>query len=477
MASWKKGLDFFGLTVVIFPHQKKAMLPASRKIPFLIALIFFVGCAPYKKMMKEAKILEDGGLRQEAFIKYQEVFSGWDKAEARVGMKRMAQGIANDKIANARMSCLAGNYEAALNQYEDAINYVNNLSELGINQGLNLETSYQQCRELYIDALYTTAEDQVYKEEYESAKKNINRILSIDRNNQKAEYLLMMCEIVPNYRSAMKAMELKEWRTAYDYFSEVIGFDPGYKDVLELREQCRQNGMYSIAYISIDNKRIDNAVEGSLSSAIQNCILDLKDPFIQLIDRDNMEQILNEQQQSMSAAFDESTALKAGQLLGARYIITGELLNYSNEISGLRSVEMKGFLGPALKDKKIKYIQMEQERQLSVAYRYRLLDAVTGQVFASGVLPFTDRDLVQFADFEGDHTMIYPGEWKWQLISNKEDIIRPEERERVQKLFNSRRKPISELEMNLLMIDALAGQVGQEVSDFRPPGNGGLLED
>jgi hypothetical protein len=83
----------------------------------------------------------------------------------------------------------------------------------------------------------------------------------------------------------------------------------------------------TIAYLLVDNPDVDGAIETATGASIKNAILGLKDPFIELLDRENIDHLLGEQIKGMSGLIDEKTAIQAGRLTGARYLLTGEVLN------------------------------------------------------------------------------------------------------------------------------------------------------
>jgi len=418
--------------------------------------------------MKEAATFENGGLRKEAYEKYNTVYTGWGKAEARVGMKRVAQSILNEKLSAARMSCLSGNYENALSLYEDAFAFENQMTELELQSGSIARENYMQCRNDYIDFLYRTAEEHVFSENFESAHRLINKIFYLDRNNKMAQYLSVMCDILPNYNAGLRAMELGMYRDAYIYFNEVNLIDAGYKDTRTLLAACLEQASFTIAYVPINNHQVDDAVESVLSTTIKYQILKLDDPFIQLVERENLDQLITEQMNTMDGIFDESTVIEAGKLMGSRYIVLGEVISYSNDLGRMKEQVKKGYLGNNVSSKKIKYNQFEQSRKLNATFRYQLVDAETGRIYATETIPIIENDKVVWTDFEGDHSLIYPGEWKWQLITSKEDLVNFDARDLLQSQFKAKRDPKSEMELRMIMLEFIGMKVASAVSSFRP---------
>ncbi|MEY3398066.1 MAG: hypothetical protein RL220_660, partial [Bacteroidota bacterium] len=308
----------------------------------LLAFTFIMACSPQKKLMREAAVLENGGLSEEAYKAYENIYHQTSSADARVGMRRTAGGILEFKLSAARAACMNENYEDALAKYEEAFAYANSVRGLELPVSSLHQEQYNNCRQSYINVLFDQAQSLVMNEEFEEATRLINRIFSLDRNNQQARYLDILCEIIPLYNAGKKAMDIGMYREGYAYFDEVTRIDAGYKDVRELKNQCLEKARYTIAYVPIRNNEVKKAVESSVGAAAKDAIVKLNDPFIQLVERENLEQLLLEQKQGMEGIFDEQTAIQAGELLGARYLVTGEIIAFRSETGRLKENQLKG---------------------------------------------------------------------------------------------------------------------------------------
>jgi hypothetical protein len=64
--------------------------------------------------------------------------------------------------------------------------------------------------------------------------------------------------------------------------------------------------------------------------------------------------------------------------------------------------------------------------------------------------------------------MLYPGEWKWQLIGSKEDVVNRDQRDELMAQFTGRRGPASEAEIRQRMMNDVAVKVANAVKAFRP---------
>ncbi|HRO99585.1 MAG TPA: hypothetical protein PLN54_09155 [Flavobacteriales bacterium] len=82
-------------------------------------------------------------------------------------------------------------------------------------------------------------------------------------------------------------------------------------------------------------------MEAQLAASVKAALLDLKDPFLVLVDRDNTDAILAEQRRQMSGVFDDRYTLETGQLLGARYVLTAKLLRFDDVLFKQCEVQMQ----------------------------------------------------------------------------------------------------------------------------------------
>lgn len=434
----------------------------------VVLLLTLSSCSGGKAVLREAHTLEQGGLPTKAYEKYEEAYRQYDKAEGLVGMRRIAQAEVNRKFSEAQAQCLRGNYESALQLFEEAFRYAASKSDLEIQAPASAASQQSSCLVDYVNYLYGQAETAFKEERYDEAMLLIRKLRIYDRNNKNAEYLELLSRIYPAYNKGIKAMELGLYREAFQYFDEVSELDAGFRDVMQLREESLKKSKFTIAYIPIRKDKMDDALETSISGAVKQQILELKSPFVELLERERLEQMLQEQMNGMSAAFDERTVIEAGKLTGARYIITGEVIEYEHKVAPQRGYERKAFLGPTVASKKVKYTEYRLGRGLDAAFKFQILDAETGRVYASEIIPFSDRDNVVWSDFEGDYTRLYPGEWKWQLIFSKEDVVNTAEKERLMQEFTGRKGPVSEQEMRSRMMSRFAAKVAEAVGEFRP---------
>ena len=342
--------------------------------------------------MKQAQTLEAGGLRTEALEKYTSAYYDYDRTEGLVGMRRMSQGILDGKFQSAQMSCMVENFEIALAAYEDAFAYQNQNASLELKAPPSALENYQGCKTKFIETLYEEAEAAVLKEEYEKGQSLIRKILSLDRRNQKAQYLDLLCEVLPNYNAGKRAMELQMWREAHVYFDEVCLVDAGYKDAAALRADCLKKGSFAVAYKIKDNKEAPDNVEKSLGATIKGELLNSKNPYLELLERENLDVVIQEQQETLSPEFDSETSSSAGKLKRAQFILSGEIVYYKSEVSPELRQPCDCASKLLIYSEKVNCYEITSRRKLEATFKYQLIDAETGKLFISDVITFSKLD-------------------------------------------------------------------------------------
>lgn len=440
------------------------------RLCILGALLFaLLACNGVKKQMKEASLLEESGLKMEALTRYTAIHKETGKAEAMVARRRLAQGMLDDLSLRARSKCGMGNYEEALNTYQEARSFSMTYRDLELKLPAGFESSVNDCKRDYIDAIYQEAEQLALDARYDEAKRRIQKIYSLDRDNKKAQYLENLCDILPNYTLGEKAYEQGMYREAFEYFDRVVKLDAGYKNALALRNECLAKSTFTLAYIPLKGKKDDCGLAATLAGEIKEEILALKSPFIKLIEREQLDAVVSEQSFNMGALVDNQSAIQAGKLLGARYILTGETVNFKVSDDVLSSQEQRGFIGSSVNGKKIKYTTFEGVRSIEGNFRFQLLDAETGQIYVSENFPIDQTFRESWALFNGSEgtSDLYPGDWKFGLITSKADFVDIDGKEKLDQMFaNNDRSRWNH--WNSKVMNNIGRKVAESLRDFRP---------
>lgn len=440
-----------------------------RTILFCLVLLIAFGCNPSKVILEEAQKLESAGLHLEALEKYAALYqSDPSNIDAQIGAKKEAGFILNQKAAHAKTLLASGQFDASLNLLNEVDDLLFTYQWLNLEKPMLLDMTRAEAKQAKGEWLYTSAQTAVLNEQYESAATYLSQLDRVRPGMQEAQYLRLMMEIVPNYKKGVKAMELGLYREAHGYFKAVTDVDTDYKDALQRLKDCQEKAAFTIAFVAKPSSDGHDQVESTLAAEIKKSVVQLQDPLIRLVDRDHLEEIIAEQQQMMEAGFSEASAVEAGKLLGAEYVIIGELVNYK-ETTGRRSAfERKGWLGAHIRSPKVKYMEYRQKRTLEGGFRYQLMNAETGEVIAAGNIPFCVDDEVHFARFDGNRELLHKGFWKFQLIGSSQDYVEydTESKDEIDALLNGRDQLKSMVDLQFELSRDVAERISQEINSF-----------
>lgn len=114
-------------------------------------------------------------------------------------------------------------------------------------------------------------------------------------------------------------------------FKAAESFMPGYKDAGDRYEQSRKSGIKRIAIIPFEDKTGKGGKYGAVSETILDEIVSdvMNDPsameFLEIITRDQLEQVMREQQLGLTGIIDDQTAVAVGKVLGVHEILSGKI--------------------------------------------------------------------------------------------------------------------------------------------------------
>jgi tetratricopeptide (TPR) repeat protein len=199
--------------------------------------------------------------------------------------------------------------------------------------------------------LFDQGQNAFRADRFEEAEDLSTRCLALDPTHKEAGYLQKLARLEPKYREGQRAIDLGLWRDAYKRFKWVTDRDATYKGSWDLQTRCQEEASYTLAYVPLYNRAMHTGelgevfghspVEAQLAANIKQAILDLHNPFLVLVDRDNTEELLAEQRRQMSGVYDDRYSAEAGRLLGARYVLTGKLLRFDDVLFKQCEVQMQ----------------------------------------------------------------------------------------------------------------------------------------
>lgn len=461
-----------------------------KHLPYIFILLLSVlvaACTGSKKMAKQAVKLEEAGLVEEAAdFFYRSVTRNDNNIDAKVGLKRTGQIVLDNLLSEFFKANAAEDYRTATYKYIEAKDFYDKINGVGINLEFPnfYQSDFEEAKAKYLDELYYRAEDAMDYENFSLVEELTREILDLDPNYKDVESLNRRAVAEPKYREANQLMGAKKYRTAYYLFEDIIEEFDHYKDSHELMKYCREKAIYTVAFLSFDNETGKNGFEDAISAKLIQYILENRDPFIKVIDRENTAVILEEQHLALSGMVDESTAANAGNLVGAKAVLTGKLITMRVNQSGLKANRQKGYHAYSVQEKdpatgktysvtryeKVYYNEYTEKNTVTIAFQYRLISSETGEVLLSDLITLTLSDDVHYARYEGDSRFLYPGTWRFENRKHPDDKVftSSSARRQLRSLFSARSEVNSIEQIASELVDRISAQTGAQILSFNP---------
>jgi hypothetical protein len=401
--------------------------------------VLLVSCSTYKSQLQDAKEYEEARMYSKALSLYSELLVRKETKEALIGKKRVVEAIIRENYDGPiRMYCMQDKLCEAEQLYSELSTFVEKNKSLDVKEPYGLKDFIVQSKRTYCESLYKQAESDVLAFKYDDARVKLNLIRNFFEDFPNLDYLESLCVLYPNYYLATKSMEEGRLRDAYKALKRIEAIDPSFKDSKKMLESCLKQGRVTVAYVAVDRENVNNDVEKEMGAHVTQSLLDNKDPFLTLLDRDYTSKLLEEQKLGMSGLYDEKTLIEAGKLVGAQYILLGEIIEYSADQKLNDYGFKKGYLGKTIGDTKVKYRQWNKKFSLQMKYRISMVDSETGETLFNSVYPLNKMSEVDWAEYNGDYKMVYPGDWNWELIRTGEDHVDITKYNDLQKLFSQK---------------------------------------
>ncbi len=442
------------------------------------AMLLMVACTGSKPMAKKAAKLDAAGLYAEAADMYlQSVQRNNRNVEAKIGLKKTGQQLLNDKLGSFFRAFSTGdNKEEAVNAYLSAKAYADRVGQMGV--VLDVPSSYvndfNEVKGKYLVDLYTQGQELMAKQDFKGAEVVFAKIGALEPGYKDSGSLQNIAYLEPLYRSGKDALDAKQYRKAYQDLLKVTTKDASYKDAAALRNSAVEKGRYSIAVLPFSGSKKDLAAR--VQAYATTALTEISDPFIKVVDRENIQRILDEQRLGMTGVVDEASAVNAGKLIGAQAVLMGTLIDYREETGQLKRSTKDGFASYQVKQpnpevpgqmmivtkyKPVKYTEYFQENKVVASYSYKLVSMETGEVLLSKVVDQEKKDHTYYANYDGERNTLFPA--RNGLVETANGA-----RQELQGLLNANRevKPVSSLSNELFRnsVNGMASAIQQELS-------------
>ncbi len=404
-------------------------------ILFASFLLLLQSCSGTKKFARQAEEFEAAGMYQDAAKNYLEsVRRDPNNIEARIGLKKNGKKVFQDYLDEFFTAKATGENRKAVYAYLDARKYAETLNSYNIEveEPSYIKNDFESIKVEYLENQYNKAMVLMEQESYKNAEKIFEEILSLDPIYKDVEKLKLVAYMEPFYKKAYSAYTEEQYPKAYYLLDKVVAKDPDYKETKSMREECLTLGTYTIAFVGIKNVSGDNVDEHKIQATLLTALINNNNPFIKIIDRENMESILEQQRLNLSGAIDENTAATVGELLGAKAVLSGKLIERNLRTGDTKVYSRIGYKAYSVKQvnqstqkeesvtkyKKVKYKEYYQVNEVKLSYQIQITSLESGEIIFSKIVTQKNTDDMHFALYDGDNRYLYP-EYKGNVSMDK----------------------------------------------------------
>ena len=313
---------------------------------FIFISAISVGCSGSKSLYKKGQQLDEAGLHYEASNFYIDALTRKrTNSDAILALKVSGQKVLDDYYAIFYQYYSAKNLKKSVYAYLEAENFEKKVNSVGVKllAADYYEDNYTEVKALYISELYEAAQKELDDEKFADAELKLKEIQKLEPKFKDVTELTTFAFVEPKYRMAIRAFDKFEYRKAYFLFEEVIKASGNYKESKELKDIAQENARYTIGILKFENSSKVSGIETALSGSIVRDLMNLKDPFLVVIDRTNTQKLISEQKLGMTGIIDESSAAKAGEMLGAKAILVGKVVSAEKIPGRLKKQSKTGY--------------------------------------------------------------------------------------------------------------------------------------
>ncbi|MCK8817875.1 tetratricopeptide repeat protein [Natroniella sulfidigena] len=239
------------------------------------------------------------------------------------GRRYYRRSKAGDLYDEAQAYASRGEWGQAVEAYEAALEYVDDYEDTKV----RLEKARVEAEAMYVEL----GDEAKEAEQFEEARKYYQLALKYHPTAFRAQNRLDEMEqdlVAVHYRRGHSFEVQGNWEEAYLEYQEAYNVDPNYQDLADRyhRAQAKVEGDIPLrALIFVLNRTGQSGLERTFINALQSRLeAKITDEFY-MIDRKNVQQIMDEQGQALSDNRDRTLGLDIANLVGAQEIIMGQL--------------------------------------------------------------------------------------------------------------------------------------------------------
>ena len=219
------------------------------------------------------------------------------------------------------------------------------------------------------------------------------------------------------YQSGRSKMGQQKYREAYADFEKASKIVAGFRDTQQLMAESLDKGKLRFTVAKFINSSGTDLVDaGNFSDVVVDTIVTNKNQFLQVVDRDNLERVMNENKLGFSGLVDVTTAVQAGKLAGVRYIVIGKVVDARQSVGQPARTQQTAYTRrqeqyvddngrQRVRDvigEPRTYYTVQQSMAVTSEANYQIIDVMTGEIANTGSSSLQDGSSVQYAEYGGN---------------------------------------------------------------------------
>lgn len=391
-----------------------------------LTLLFVTSCDPAKRFMKLGNDqYAVGNADGAATYYYNALLAHPGLPEAMQALQQTGNQVLTAKFFSFNRYVVANDAENAVRQYLSCKKYFNRCKTVGVDLewASMYDPIYEDIKNDLVQKKYEAGLQLMQDKKYDQAEKLFSDIAEIDSTFKDATVLRKQSIAEPLYQQGLRRMGEENFREAYRSFKKVVELDRGYKDAAARMDEALAKATIGIGVLPVQNQTRQQGFDVRLYQQLVASLVNIKDPFLKVIDRGSLEMQLREQQLGMSGMVDPESAARAGKLIGLKYVLMTAMSDLVYEDPGPQKDSLTAYeayteqIPPSIPNglpqsvtrfKKVKYLNTRYHRKLYMRVFYQMVSTQTGQVVAGDVLTEESVADNQMSVYDGNVAQLYP---------------------------------------------------------------------
>lgn len=467
----------------------KNIMKRALQVLSLLLIITLGACNGPKKLTKKGDQLSTAGIHKEAVEFYMKALNK-DRAhvEARIGLKKSGQSVLGDYQSKFFKAYNNSDYKTAVYAYREMETFQKRLSSYNVEIEIpgHYKADFEDAKEKYLKEQFEVANELLSQENFKGAENVFKEITILEPNygGQNLDNLMEIAKLEPFYRDGNLKLEANKNRAAYYSFKNIVDINPNYKDSKFKMEEALKLAEYPIAVLKFKNFSMDGGSEAQITANFMDDMLRDKGPFVKVLDRSNMDQVLNEQYLSMNGWVSGSGAVKTGELLGAKAILSGKVLKVQkisrNPVAKTVKAYKERLVRTYHKDTDSYTTKTEYDKvtvqnyvgynEVVVSFQFMLVSSETGEILLSEIVERRVRSEVDYNTYGGNYKELVPGDWKftWKKLPTDRIETNRNTRRQFHTKFNADKNLRGIMELSNEVYQEVGRTVSQRIKNFNP---------